>query len=463
MRFEQYLSLLNSSFYFNRQEIPVFTNFSISHFLFLSLQYKSNTDFTIAKYTPYIKPRYVTQEGTTVLYVRYNFDRAKRTLISTGYRIKPEHWDKKKKWIKRACPNFEEIDACLIKITSKLGEILTYAKMNGINPTVDFVLLELKKNREYELHTNRIDFLAALDRYINEKAPLVSTDQIKDYRTLRKHLIAFKEFSSQPLAFHNLNLIFYNEFMDYMFYKVVKPNGSVGLLTNSAGKMIRLLKGFVNYQIAKGVISFVDLKQFKVVEEEADTIYLSEKELSTIYDLDLSDDKQLEWIRDIFITGCFTGLRYSDLSTLSPEHIDLENENIILKQRKVHKAVVIPMIDYVPAILKKYDYNLPRIPRYIFNERVKELGQRANLKQKIEVVHRKGKEREKKVYEKWEMISSHTCRRSFCTNMYLSGFPAEELMRISGHKSPSAFMRYIKVDNIQAAKRLKELRAKLTE
>ena len=157
----------------------------------------------------------------------------------------------------------------------------------------------------------------------------------------------------------------------------------------------------------------------------------------------------MEEIRDVFITGCFTGLRYSDLSTLSPEHIDLDNENINLKQRKVHKAVVIPMIDYVPEILKKY------------NERVKELGRKIKLSQKIEVVRRKGKEREKRIYEKWEMISSHTCRRSFCTNMYLSGFPAAELMRISGHKSPSAFMRYIKVDNQQAAKRLKELRAKL--
>ena len=203
------------------------------------------------------------------------------------------------------------------------------------------------------------------------------------------------------------------------------------------------------------------MKHFKVVEEETDAIYLSEKELSTIHELDLSDDKQLEEIRDVFITGCFTGLRYSDLSTLSPEHIDLDNEIINLKQRKVHKAVIIPMIDYVPEILKKYNYDLPKIPRYIFNERVKELGRRAKLKQKIEVVRKKGKEREKRVYEKWEMISSHTCRRSFCTNMYLSGFPAGELMRISGHKSPSAFMRYINVDNLQAAKRLKELRAKL--
>ena len=147
---------------------------------FVTLQYESNTDFTIAKYTPYIKPRYVTREGTTVLYVRYNYNRTKRTLISTGYSIKPEHWDSKKRWIKRACPNYDEIDACLIRITSKLGEILTYAKINGISPTVDFVLLELKKNREYELRPNRVDIFDALERYITEKAPVVSADQIKD-------------------------------------------------------------------------------------------------------------------------------------------------------------------------------------------------------------------------------------------------------------------------------------------
>ena len=164
------------------------------------MQHECNTDYTIAKYIPYIKPKYVTQEGTTVLYVRYNYNRNKRTLISTGYNIKPEHWDAKRKWIKRACPHYEEIDACLIKITSKLGDILTYAKVNGIDPTVDFVLLELEKNREYDLRPNRVDMFDALERYIVEKAPSVSADQIKDYRTLRKHLTAFKEYSSQPVT-----------------------------------------------------------------------------------------------------------------------------------------------------------------------------------------------------------------------------------------------------------------------
>lgn len=417
----------------------------------------------MANLYPYIKPNYVSSDGTAPLYVRYNYNRTKRTLIATSYNIKPEHWDAKKKWIKRASPEFEEIDSVLTKITSKLGEILSYAKDNAIDPTVDYVLLELEKNKKYEQRSNRVDMLDTLEIYIEEKAPHVSKDQVKDYKTLRKHLTNFKEHSSQPVTFRNLNLKFYNEFMDYLFYKAVKPDGTVGLVTNSAGKVVRLLKGFVNYQIAKGVIPNIDLKNFKVVEEETDAIYLNEKELAEIYKINLSNDKELEEIRDIFIVGCYTGLRYSDLSTLSSEHIDHINGNINIKQRKVHKAVVIPMIDYVPDILKKYNYELPKVSGYRFNERVKELGQKIKLNQKVEIVRKKGNSRITEVSKKYELISSHTCRRSFCTNMYLSGFPAEELMKISGHKSPAAFMRYIKVDNFQAANRLKELRNNMSK
>lgn len=119
--------------------------------------------------------------------------------------------------------------------------------------------------------------------------------------------------------------------MDYLFYKAVKPDGSIGLVTNSAGKVVKLLKGFVNYQITKGVIPNIDLKSFEVVEEETDAIYLNEKELAEIYKIDLSEDKELEETRDIFVVGCYTGLRYSDLSTLSSEHIDHINGNINIK------------------------------------------------------------------------------------------------------------------------------------
>jgi integrase len=322
-------------------------------------------------------------------------------------------------------------------------------------------LQEIVKDKEYEEKSSRIDLFKILEIYIEEKSPFVSADQVKDYKSLRKHLVNFKQYSSQPVTFRNLNFKFYNEFMDYLYNKAIKPDGTVGLVTNSAGKIIRLLKGFVNYQVTKGVIPAVDLSKFKVVEEETDAIYLTEKEIKSIYELNLTDDKELEEIRDIFVVGCYTGLRYSDLSTLNSEHIDPANGYINIKQRKVHKSVVIPMIDYVPVILQKYGYDLPKVTSYKFNERIKELGKKINLNLKVTLVHKKGSARVTQVFKKWELISSHTCRRSFCTNMYLAGFPAEELMKMSGHKSPSAFMRYIKIDNMQAADRLKKLREQI--
>lgn len=110
--------------------------------------------------------------------------------------------------------------------------------------------------------------------------------------------------------------------------------GQSDFLTNSAGKVVRLLKGFVNYQMAKGTIPPINLKVFKVVEEETDANYLNERELDILYSLDLSYDKELEEIRDVFIIGCYTGLRYSDLSTLGIENIDFINENITLSNNE---------------------------------------------------------------------------------------------------------------------------------
>ncbi|MFI3164593.1 MAG: site-specific integrase [Rikenellaceae bacterium] len=415
----------------------------------------------MATYTPYIKKGYISKEGLTPVYVRYNYDRTKRTMIATGYSIKPEHWDEKRACVKKVSPQAELINDTLTKITSKIGNILTYAKEQDLDPTIEFILMEIEKEREFEQRSNRVDLFETLEVYIEERTPKVSNDQVKDYKSLRKHLTAFKEYSSQPLTFRNINLKFYNEFMDYLSYKAVKRDGTVGLLTNSSGKIIKLLKGFVNHQIKKGIIPHIDLKNFKVIEEETDAVYLSDKELAVVYNLDLSSDKELEEIRDLFIVGCFTGLRYSDLSEIKSENIDIANGYINIKQRKVHRAVVIPMIDYVPEILEKYNYSLPKISRYKFNERLKELGKMAGFNQPIEIVRKKGVKRIAEVSKKWELISSHTCRRSFCTNMYLSGFPAEELMKISGHNSPAAFLRYIKIGNQQSADRLKALRAKM--
>ena len=277
------------------------------------MQHRCNTSATqlfgsMANFYPYIKKGYKLKSGHTPLYIRYNYNRVKRTLIATGFSIKFKHWDDDKKNVRKSCPEYDKIQSVLNKVGLQLTNILDYANENNIEPTVDFVQKELTTEREYKQESDQANLFDFLEKYIEEKAAMVSKDQIKDYKTLRKHLTRFKEYSSQSISFINLNLKFYTEFMNYLFYRAVKPDGTVGLVTNSAGKMIRILKGFVNYQIAKGVIPAIDMKNFKAVGEETFAIYLNEAELAKIYELSLSEEKELDEIRDVFMVGCFTGI-----------------------------------------------------------------------------------------------------------------------------------------------------------
>jgi len=57
----------------------------------------------------------------------------------------------------------------------------------------------------------------------------------------------------------------------------------------------------------------------------------------------------------------------------------------------------------------------------------------------------KGGKRITEAHPKWELVTSHTARRSFATNLYKSGFPSISIMGITGHRTEKAFLKYIKV------------------
>lgn len=56
--------------------------------------------------------------------------------------------------------------------------------------------------------------------------------------------------------------------------------------------------------------------------------------------------------------------------------------------------------------------------------------------------------------QKWQLVQSHTWRRSFATNVYKSGFPAISLMKITGHRTEKSFLLYIKVTPEENAQKL---------
>jgi integrase len=213
-----------------------------------------------------------------------------------------------------------------------------------------------------------------------------------------------------------------------------------------------MLKIFLNEAVAKGISVRQDFKNrsFKVASEEADAIYLSEAELQQLQSVDLSKTERLERVRDLFLVGCYTGLRFSDLTNLRPEYI--KDGFIRLEQQKTADRVVIPCHQIVVAMLAKYGGTLPRsISNQKMNDYLKEVCQLAGINSLESKAQTKGGKRIKTSFEKWQMVSTHTARRSFATNMYLLGIPAMTIMQITGHRTEKAFMKYIKLDREQHA------------
>jgi integrase len=102
--------------------------------------------------------------------------------------------------------------------------------------------------------------------------------------------------------------------------------------------------------------------------------------------------------------------------------------------------------------LRSGTINLPKpITSQKLNDYIKVIGERAGIDDAIMQIESKGGKRQEVTYKKYEKIQIHTARRSFATNAYLSGIPAISIMKITGHRTESVFMKYICIDNQENA------------
>ncbi len=243
--------------------------------------------------------------------------------------------------------------------------------------------------------------------------------------------------------------------MKYLSHDAEKPDGEKGLAVNTIGKTLENLEIFLRDCARKKIIEPIDTSDFKVYQEEVENIYLTEDEINAIYNLYLSDEKERKRIRDLFVLGCYSGLRYSDLSSIKPANI--KGNFIHLRQGKTMNHVVIPLNNTVKRIIRKYDGGIPEdIHMNDFNKLIKGIVEDAGIDEEIIITQKRGSERVETTYKKFELIASHTCRRSFCTNEYLKGTPTLFIMKISGHRTERNFLKYIKIDEKVAAQKMLE-------
>ncbi|OYU82469.1 MAG: integrase [Flavobacterium sp. BFFFF2] len=304
----------------------------------------------------------------------------------------------------------------------------------------------------------KIYFVDWISKFIEEapkrlhKGKSISFKTIQQYAVTQKKLIDFENLSNIKIRFENIDLNFHRDFIHYC--KEVEKLGD-----NSIGGHIKNIKMWCKNIELEGYKINQQYKHtsFAAVQNETNDTYLKEAEINKIFEFDLKDNVRLSNTKDLFIIGLRTGLRVSDFMRVGV--LNIKDEKISIETMKTKQKVVIPMHPQIKQILENRNGVLPHaISPQKFNDYIKEICALVGINEQIEgaKMNPETKRKESGYFPKCELITSHTCRRSFATNLY-SKLPNKVIMAITGHTTETQFLKYIKTTNDEFAEILGDL------
>jgi len=433
--------------------------------------------------------RTITKDKNTLvpIYVRIKSGRKIDLVCKTDIMIKPENWSNETQKANQRADVFKYLSGenkdeqkgrhnfneKIVELKSFLESELMQTHQVDITP--EWLKTAIDKHWHPDKYKTSLFSFIRLFIDKSESKPNPKTGRPVSYKMRREYEVTFKylkDYAAEKnmvIDFKDIDINFYDGFVQYLQNvppdktKTSKKNKqnedkkeeSKKLAVNTIGKKIQTLKIFLNAAKEEGKNTFEAYrsKKFVAMTEDSETIYLTEEELTKIYEHDFSKDPTTEQIRDLFLVGAWTGCRFSDISQITPESI---SEGLIhLKQYKTGKRVLIPLHPVVTAILNKYKGRLPEVTtNQQFNRALKNIAKDAGIKEITHKAITKGGVKVSTAHKKHELVTTHTARRSFATNLYKSGFPTLSIMAITGHTTETSFLKYIKVTPDEHAKKL---------
>jgi integrase len=393
--------------------------------------------------------------------------------LYTGRSIETVHWDKRKCFVK-SYPGQNTTNR-LVRHLKNLEMSILDALDEYKNGTPRPTFLEFQEKLNLLIDNPRTKFnvtthksagsteslLEFLDYFINDcktgvrlspKRQIIKPSSLATYITSQSYIKKFEQQASRQLFLTDLNQKDIDQISDFLII-------NCELAMNTHAKIMMDLLQIIKYAVhLKKMPSsrLIELK-FDTRREETDSIYLTEAEILEILAVRDFKDAVEEHVRDVFVIGCFTAMRFSDYSTLDVNSI--RNNRLEFVQQKTGAKVTIPIHPTVRQILEKYNYSLPEVPpNNEFNRIIKLVGERLPSLH-VPFIKQITYKRERKQVKmmKYEFLQTHTARRSFCSNEYLRGTDPMVIMAMSGHSSHKSFMRYIKVTNEQFADKLEQI------
>jgi len=386
------------------------------------------------------------------IYIHLTLGRGKIFETPTGFYINPKYWKKDSKYGFPKNSNFAEIKNIknsLLKLQSFIDTEINNAQSNGelintqwLKGQIDNCFnRDVKIEKESNLLTDYIQkIIDDADTKVLQGGKIgLSKNRVKGYVTFKGIIEKYQKHIKKEIDFKDIDINFEDDFRNWL----IKEQG---YSINYAGKNFDNLKAVCNEALRTGrkVNEHANhIKSFTESKEDKEVITLSFDELDVISNLnDLSTS--LENVRKWLLLGCEIGQRGGDLLNITENNFVTRKgiKYIDIKQQKTGKTVTIPVREKVNQILKT---GLPyKISMQKFNIYLKDLCQIAEIDEQIKgkVYDKKKKRKALKLYPKYQLITSHTCRRSFATNYYKQ-IPTPVLMVITGHSKESLFLTYI--------------------
>lgn len=364
--------------------------------------------------------------------------------------LKDDGWNKDTRRFKD-----QELNAKLVNIEKAINDVLL-----GNDPALMTSKIFSEKINEQltgvrKRQTSFFDYCdtyyqSALSQYekISARSIQVTIDKLRSF--------------NPGLTFEKIDRIFYRDFMKYL--------KGLNLSLNYTGLHIKNLKRILNHATDSGINKNMAFREFKKPTENVFNVYLTEEEIEAIYNLKITDlmalelqresnpnmsqanindmVESLERARKLFVIGCWTGLRAENYLSIDPDiQVDLEKGFIHVIANKNGPKLKIPLHKFVREIVQSAGFPRP-VTQQKLNNQIKTLGKLASkdcpsLKQPVMFSKTLGNSRKQFTKLKYEMITTHTARRSFCSNLYLKGIPIQYIMAVSGHKNESTFRKYI--------------------
>ncbi len=375
----------------------------------------------------------------------------KRYKLSSGLEIDPAQWNARRQEPKdthkdygvlmNGLKAFKEAvtDACHA-IAKEGGEITA----TEIRARIDGKAAEA--NKAPELTPDAI-FKKAFEDFIEIGAETKQYSTIQVYRTVFTRLKEYESHIKKPLTFEALGPHFHDHYRAWMLKNGSARTGKERLLDDTVNKHFKIIKTFMGWAFDRRMHNNDAYRKFKAAgKSKVEHISLTESELIRLQEMDLSDNKRLERVRDLLIFACYTGQRWSDIEAFSREYIKEERAGLVWRfdSKKTGKHTAIPLESYSSpalAVALKYDYKLPDISQQKFNNYVKELGQLAEINEPIKRKRDSGSKAITVDKPKYAFMSSHIGRRTFVTILLGKGVDPVLISKFTGHDLKT-LMRY---------------------